>query len=44
MNVRPIELYDGTYDLCQIAEMNEALDIEDENMWRAQEAMIKKNG
>ena len=44
MNVRPIELYDGTYDLGQIAEMNEVIDVEEENMWRANEALIKKNG
>jgi hypothetical protein len=44
MRVRPIELYDGTYDLCQIAEMNEVLDVEEENMWRAHEAAMKKNG
>ncbi len=43
MNVRPIELYDGTYDLCQIAEMNEVLEVEEENMWRANEALTKRN-
>lgn len=43
MNVRPVELYDGTYDLCQIAEMNDVLDAEAENQYRAQEAMSKKN-
>jgi hypothetical protein len=44
LGVRPIELYDGTYDLGQIAEMNEIIDIEEENTWRAHEAMMKKNG
>lgn len=44
MNVRPIELYDGTYDLCQIAEMNEVLDAEAENQFRAHEAMSKRDG
>ncbi len=38
------ELFDGTYDICQIAELNEALDVEAENSWRANEAMSKRNG
>ena len=44
MGVRPIDLYNGTYDLGQIAEMNEVIDVQEENMWRANEAMMKKNG
>ncbi len=35
-------LKDGTLDLADIALMNEALSVEDENAYRAQEAM--KNG
>jgi hypothetical protein len=44
MNMKPIDLYNGTYDLGQIAEMNEVIDVEEENMWRANEAAMKKNG
>lgn len=44
MGVRPIDLYNGTYDLGQIAEMNEAIDVEQENTWRANEAMTRENG
>ena len=36
------ELADGTYDLADIAEMNEALDVESENMRRAHEAAAKR--
>lgn len=36
------ELSDGTYDLADIAEMNEALDVEAENTWRANEAAAAK--
>lgn len=32
------ELHDGTYDLCDIALMNEMLDIEVENTYRAHKA------
>jgi hypothetical protein len=32
------ELKDGTYDLCDIADMNDALDVRDENIFRAREA------
>jgi hypothetical protein len=39
---RLYELYDGTYDLCQVAEMNEALDVEAENSWRVQEELSKQ--
>ena len=36
------ELDDGTYDLADIAEMNEALDVQAENIWRANEAATRK--
>ena len=32
------ELQDGTYDLTDIALMNELIDIDDENTWRASNA------
>ncbi|MBB4017384.1 hypothetical protein GGR16_002413 [Chelatococcus caeni] len=32
-------LKDGTLDLCDLALMNEAIDVQDENAYRAQEAM-----
>ncbi|WP_188311900.1 DUF6889 family protein [Salinarimonas soli] len=32
------ELSDGTYTLCDIALLNDMLDVEDENAFRAQEA------
>lgn len=35
-------LIDGTLDLCDVALMNEALDVRDENMARAQEAARTK--
>jgi hypothetical protein len=38
------ELYDGTYDLCKIALLNESLDVEAENQFRAHEAMSKRDG
>jgi hypothetical protein len=38
------ELKDGTYNLCDIADINEALDVEAENAWRAQEVMSKRDG
>jgi len=38
------ELFDGTYDLCQIAELNEALEADAENQFRAHEAMNKRDG
>jgi len=44
INIRPIELYDGTYTIDQIADINEAIEIEAENMWRAHEAMSKRDG
>lgn len=37
------ELKDGTYDLCDLADMHAALDARDENASRAREAM-KPNG
>ena len=36
-------LKDGTLDLCDIALMNEALDVEAENAGRAQDAMRQGN-
>jgi len=36
-------LKDGTLDLYDIAEMNDALDVEDENQSRATEAAKRKN-
>jgi hypothetical protein len=38
------ELKDGTYDLCDIADINEALDVEAENAWRVQESVNKRDG
>jgi hypothetical protein len=35
-------LKDGTLDLCDIALMNEALDVKDENQHRAADAARKK--
>ena len=35
-------LKDGTLDLCDVALMNEALDVRDENLSRANEAARKK--
>lgn len=35
-------LKDGSLDLCDIALMNDAIDVQDENAWRSQEA--NKNG
>lgn len=35
-------LKDGTLDLCDVALMNEALDVRDENMARAQDAARAK--
>lgn len=32
------QLYDGTYDLAMIAELNEILDAAAENQWRSQKA------
>ena len=34
-------LIDGTLDLCDIALMNEVLDSESENEWRAHDAFAK---
>lgn len=39
---RYTELIDGTLSLYDVAEMNDAIDVLDENTWRAQEAA--KNG
>lgn len=39
---RYAEVVDGTLTLFDIAEMNDAIDVLDENTWRAQEAA--KNG
>lgn len=36
-------LLDGTLDLCDIADMNDAITAENENAWRANEAS-KANG
>ena len=41
-HIRLIELYDGTYDLAQIAELNEALDVAAENEWRINDAFNKR--
>lgn len=38
------ELQDGTYDLADVALMNDALDVMDENTHRAQEAMRRQRG
>lgn len=38
------ELKDGTYDLCDIADLNDALDAKAENEFRANEAVSKRNG
>lgn len=35
-------LKDGSLDLCDIALLNDAIDVQDENAWRSQEA--NKNG
>lgn len=39
---RYAEVIDGTLTLFDVAEMNDAIDVLDENSWRAQEAA--KNG
>jgi len=36
-------LIDGTVDLCDVALMNEALDVADTNAARAHEAMTRKD-
>ncbi|WP_197430601.1 hypothetical protein [Methylobacterium sp. CCH5-D2] len=49
---RPVErglckaesLFDGTFDLCDIARMNEVIDISLENQARANAAAEKNNG
>ena len=41
-HIRLIELYDGTYDLGQIAELNEALDCAAENEWRINDAVNRQ--
>lgn len=35
-------LIDGTLDLSDIARMNDALDVRDENAWRAQQAANRR--
>lgn len=35
-------LLDGSLDLCDVAEMNEAIDVEDENQARANKAAEKR--
>ena len=39
---RYTDIVDGTLSLYDVAEMNDAIDVLDENTWRAQEAA--KNG
>jgi hypothetical protein len=36
-------LLDGTLDLEDIAELNEDLAVHSENLWRAQDAAMKRN-
>lgn len=43
-HIRFKELLDGTYDLCQIADLNDALDAEAENSFRAQDAVNRRDG
>ena len=35
-------LFDGTFDLCDVAQMNEAIDVADENQARANKAAERK--
>jgi hypothetical protein len=35
------EIIDGTYDICDIADMNDSLDVKAENAYRARAAMKK---
>jgi hypothetical protein len=42
-HIQLYQLYDGTYDLGQIADLIEAMDVAAENEWRVNDAVNKQN-